>query len=41
MAAGLYFLLRVPDVRPERTVDEYAPGGEGGPGVTSEVGGPG
>jgi MFS transporter, UMF1 family len=25
MAAGLFFLLRVPDVRPERTVDEYAP----------------
>jgi MFS transporter, UMF1 family len=25
MAAGLYFLLRVPDVRPERTVDAYAP----------------
>lgn len=25
MAAGLFFLLRVPDVRPEGTVDEYAP----------------
>ena len=25
MAAGLFFLLRVPDVRPDRTVDEYAP----------------
>jgi hypothetical protein len=26
MAAGLIFLLRVPDVRPEGTVDEYAVG---------------
>ena len=33
MAAGLFFLLRVPDVRPERTVDAYAPlvQGEGTP----------
>src|ERR671918_99123 len=25
MAAGLFFLLRVPDARPERNVDEFAP----------------
>lgn len=25
MAGGIYFLLRVPDVRPGRTVEEYAP----------------
>jgi hypothetical protein len=25
MAAGLFFLLRVPDTRPERNVDEFAP----------------
>jgi hypothetical protein len=25
MALGLFFLLRVPDVRPERNVDEFAP----------------
>jgi MFS-type transporter involved in bile tolerance (Atg22 family) len=25
MALGLFFLLRVPDARPERNVDEFAP----------------
>jgi hypothetical protein len=25
MAAGLFFLLRVPDARPESNVDEFAP----------------
>jgi UMF1 family MFS transporter len=25
MALGIFFLIRVPDVRPDRTVDEYAP----------------
>jgi hypothetical protein len=25
MAAGLFFLLRVPDVSPEHNVDEFAP----------------
>jgi UMF1 family MFS transporter len=33
MALGIFFLSRVPDVRPERTIGEYAPrvGGESGP----------
>jgi hypothetical protein len=25
MAAGLFFLLRVPEARPEHNVDEFAP----------------